>query len=147
MAVKQVSVFMENREGRLEQVTKTLRDEGINITSLSLAETEDYGILRLIVSDPERALTALKAADFSSRITMVVAVKVSHETGSFHKMLLELKDINIEYMYVLSTSEYASMIVKIADYEKAEKILTDKGYQLLTEEEAYKANVMKADEA
>ncbi|MDO5574276.1 MAG: ACT domain-containing protein [bacterium] len=144
MAVKQVSVFMENREGRLEEVTKTLKDEGINITSLSLAETSDYGILRLIVSDPERALTALKAADFSSRITKVVAVKLSHETGSFHKMLSELKNINIEYMYVLSTSEYASMIVKIADYEKAEKILTDKGYTLLSEGEAYNANVVQA---
>ncbi len=144
MAVKQVSVFMENREGRLEEVTKTLKDEGINITSLSLAETADYGILRLIVSDPERALTALKAADFSSRITNVVAVKLSHEIGSFHKMLSELKNINIEYMYVLSTSEYASMIVKIADYEKAEKILTDQGYTLLSEEEAYNANVVQA---
>ena len=134
MAVKQVSVFMENREGRLEEVTKTLKDEGINITSLSLAETSDYGILRLIVSDPERALTELKAADFSS----------SHEIGSFHKMLGELKNINIEYMYVLSTSEYASMIVKIADYEKAEKLLTDQGYALLSEEEAYHANVVQA---
>ncbi len=140
MAVKQVSVFMENREGRLLQVTETLMKESINIISLSLAETSDYGVLRLIVSDPEKALAALKAADFSSRITNVVAVKVSHETGSFHKMLGELKDINIEYMYVLSTDDYASMILKIADYERAEALLKDKGYELLKEEEAYTAN-------
>ena len=141
MAVKQVSVFMENREGRLLQVTETLMKERINITSISLAETSDYGVLRLIVSDPEKALAALKAADFSCRITNVVAVKVSHETGSFHKMLKELKDINIEYMYVLSTDEYASMILKIADYEKAEALLKAKGYELLKDDEAYKANM------
>ena len=140
MAIKQVSVFMENRAGRLEQMARILKEQDINITSLSLAETSDYGMLRLIVSNPQKALDALKAEGFSAKLTNVIAVKVSHETGSFYNMLKELKDINIEYMYVLSTSEYASMILKIADYETAEKLLQDKGYMLLKDEEAYKAN-------
>jgi len=140
MAVKQVSVFMENREGRLEKVTEVLKNENINITSLSLAETSDYGVLRLIVSDPERALLALKKADFSARITKVVAVKVSHMIGSFHTMLKVLENVNIEYMYVLSTFDFASMILKIKDYDNAEELLEKNGYELLKEEEAYKAN-------
>lgn len=137
MSVKQVSVFMENREGRLSKVMKTLADEKINVASLSMAETEDYGVLRLIVSQPKRALEVLKAHEISAKLTNVVAVKISNEIGSFNRMLQPLENLNIEYLYVLSTKNYVSMILKIADVETAEKQLTDAGYELLGEDEAY----------
>ncbi|NLG03273.1 MAG: ACT domain-containing protein [Clostridia bacterium] len=138
MSVKQVSVFMENREGRLSKVMKTLADEQINVASLSMAETEDYGVLRLIVSKPERALEVLKEHEISAKLTNVVAVKISNEIGSFNQLLKPLENLNIEYLYVLSTKSYVSMILKIADVVTAEKQLTDAGYELLSEEEAYK---------
>ena len=140
--VQQLSVFLENRAGRLDDVLKVLSEGGVNIVALSLADTADYGMLRMIVSDPHKGRVVLKEAGITAMLTDVIAFRVAHATGSLSKAMHQLVEgeINIEYMYVLSTSEYASMIVKIADYEKAEQILTDKGYTLLTEEEAYRAN-------
>lgn len=137
MAVKQVSVFIANKEGRIEKVTEVLRDANINITSLSLAESVDFGLLRLIVSDPERAKDVLKAAGLSAKTTDVIAVKISNNPGSLHELLTAVKDYNIEYMYVLSTSDTASMIMKIRDIENAESTLNTKGFKLLSPKEVY----------
>lgn len=137
MAVKQVSVFIANKEGRIEKVTEVLRDANINITSLSLAESVDFGLLRLIVSDPDKAKDVLKAAGLSAKTTDVIAVRISNKPGSLHELLTAVKNYNIEYMYVLSTSDTASMIMKIRDIENAESTLNTKGFKLLSAKEVY----------
>ncbi len=131
MAVKQVTVFIGNKEGRIEKVTEVLKENKINIGSLSLAESVDFGLLRLIVSDPERAKDALKAEGLSARLSDVIAVEISNAPGSLHELLTTLKDYNIEYMYVLSNTDKASMIMKIKDYESAEASLTTSGFRVL----------------
>ncbi len=135
MAVKQVTVFIANKEGRIEKVTQVLKDNDINITSLSLAESEDFGLLRLIVSDAERAKNVLKEAGLSAKTTDVIAVQISNEPGSLHDLLIAVKEYNIEYMYVLTAAESASMVMKIRDVEGAEKVLRDKGFVILSEQE------------
>lgn len=139
MAVKQVTIFIANQEGRLEKVTEILKKNEVNITSLSLAESVDFGLLRLIVSDPDKAVSCLKAEGLSARISKVIAVKISNAPGSLHELLTAVKEFNIEYMYVLSTSDYASMVMKIRDIESAEKVLSEKGFSLLAEDEVYTA--------
>ncbi len=135
MAVKQVTVFIGNKEGRIEKVTEVLKTNGINISSLSLAESVDFGLLRLIVSDPEKAKDALKAEGLSARLSDVIAVEISNEAGSLHELLTALVDFNIEYMYVLSSSDTASMIMKIKDHEAAETVLRSSGFTVLTQSE------------
>ena len=137
MAVKQVTIFIANQEGRIERVTEVLKDNEVNITSLSLAESVDFGLLRLIVSDPNKAVSCLKAAGLSARLSNVIAVRIPNEPGSLHELLTTVKEFNIEYMYVLSTDKYASMIMKIHDIEEAEEVLSKKGFKLLTEQEVY----------
>ena len=109
MFVKQLSVFIENREGRLEQVTEVLKEENINILSLSMADTTEYGMLRMVVSDPERARTALRSKGFSAMLTDVLAVKLEDHVGELHKMthILCSKGLNIEYMYALAPEKTA----------------------------------------
>ncbi len=138
MAVKQVSVFIANKEGRIEKVTQVLKDANINITSLSLAEAVDFGLLRMIVSDPDAAITVLKQDGLSAKTTDVIAVQIGHTPGSLHELLTTVSAFNIEYMYVLSAKETASMIMKIRDYEAAEKVLAENGFKVLTPEEVYK---------
>ena len=137
MAVKQVTIFIANQEGRIEKVTEILKKNEVNITSLSLAESVDFGLLRLIVSDPDKAVACLKAEGLSARLSKVIAVRISNEPGSLHELLTAVKEFNIEYMYVLSTDQYASMVMKIGNIEEAEKVLTDSGFTLLTEKEVY----------
>ena len=131
MAVKQVTVFIGNKEGRIEKVTEVLKENSINISSLSLAESVDFGLLRLIVSDPEKAKDALKAEGLSARLSDVIAVEISNAPGSLHELLTALVDFNIEYMYVLSSSDRASMIMKIKDYEAAESVISTSGFKVL----------------
>ena len=132
MAVKQVTVFIGNKEGRIEKVTEVLKTNGINISSLSLAESVDFGLLRLIVSDPEKAKDALKAEGLSARLSDVIAVEISNKAGSLHELLTALVDFNIEYMYVLSSSDTASMIMKIKDIAGAESVITKNGFKVLS---------------
>ena len=135
MAVKQVTVFIGNKEGRIEKVTEILKENSINISSLSLAESVDFGLLRLIVSDPEKAKDALKAEGLSARLSDVIAVQISNAPGSLHELLTALKDFNIEYMYVLSSGETASMIMKIKDHEAAESVIGTSGFKVLGQDE------------
>lgn len=143
MFVKQLSVFIENREGRLEQVTEVLKNENVNIVSLSLADTSEYGMLRMIVNDPEKAKKVLKENGFSAMLTDVIAVRLPHEVGMLQKLLnvLYSAEINIEYMYALATGkDNASMIVKTSDGEKALKALEADGMIVYKAEEAYCIN-------
>ena len=138
MAVKQVTVFIGNKEGRIEKVTEVLKASGINISSLSLAESVDFGLLRLIVSDPEKAKDSLKSEGLSARLSDVIAVEISNAPGSLHDLLTALKDYNIEYMYVLSNADKASMIMKIKDIAGAEATISAAGFGVLTQSEVCK---------
>lgn len=138
MFIHQLSVFIENREGRLEQVLETLKENNINIISLSLADTSDYGMLRMIVSDPELGKKALKEAGFSAMLTEVLAVKLSHQVGQLQVLLSEIckAGINIEYTYALATgNDDASIVIKPADLEKAASVLETTGVELIRAEE------------
>lgn len=140
MAIKQLSVFIENRTGRLEKVTETLKENGINITSMSLADTSEYGLLRMIVSNPAEGKRVLKEAGFSAMLTDVLAVRLPNKIGMLHELLKVLEDVNIEYMYALATNENASMVIKISDIEAGKQSLAKFGFELVSEEIAYTIN-------
>lgn len=131
MFIKQLSVFIENRAGRLEEVTEILKQNGINITSLSLADTSEYGMLRMIVSDPTNGRKALKDAGFSVMLTDVIAAKLPNGIGMLNHLLKILNGVNIEYMYALATNENAALILKISNNEAAVKALKENGIELL----------------
>ena len=137
MFVKQLSVFIENREGRLEQVTDVLKTQNINILSLSMADTTEYGMLRMVVSDPELAKKALREEGFSAMLTDVLAVKLEDQVGELHKLthILCSQGLNIEYMYALASADRRAMIVKASDGETAGKAIQDGGLVLYTNEE------------
>ena len=138
MFVKQLSVFIENREGRLEEVLQVLKQCGVNIVSLSLADTSDYGLLRLLVTDPEAGKEALKKSGFSAMLTDVLAIRLSHQVGKLQELLEAICDenINIEYMYALSTGkDDASIVLKASDLEKAAKTLQAKGVEIMSARE------------
>lgn len=132
MFVKQLSVFMENRQGRLEQATEVLKGNGINILSMSMADTTEYGMLRMVVSDPERAKNALREKGFSAMLTDVLAVRLEDQVGALHKLthILCSKGLNIEYMYALASGECRAMIVKASDGEAAARAVLDGGLAL-----------------
>jgi len=134
MLIKQLSVFIENREGRLEKVLDTLKKSGINIISLSLADTADYGLLRLIVSNPELGKETLRKNGFSAMLTDVMAIKLSHRVGQLQELLAVIckASINIEYMYALSTGkDDASIILKASDVDKAVNLLEAQGVEII----------------
>lgn len=137
MFVKQLSVFIENREGRLEQVTEVLKRENINILSLSMADTTEYGMLRMIVSSPERAREGLRETGFSAMLTDVLAVKLEDQVGELHKLthILCGQGLNIEYMYALASSNRRAIIVKASDGKTAAETVTAGGLELYTNEE------------
>ena len=137
MFVKQLSVFIENREGRLEQVTDVLKTQNINILSLSMADTTEYGMLRMVVSNPEVAKKALREEGFSAMLTDVLAVKLEDKVGELHKMthILCSQGLTIEYMYALASANRRAMIVKASDGETAAKAVVDGGLELYSNEE------------
>jgi len=138
MTAKQLSVFIENRHGRLGEVLSVLKKNSVNILSMSLADTTEYGLLRLIVNNPEKGKTALIAEGFSSMITDVLVIKIPHKTGSLQEILqiISDRDIGIEYMYGLSIEgEDASVVMKTNDIEKASGVLKELAIETLTANE------------
>lgn len=143
MLIKQLSVFIENKVGRLEKVTKVLVDHNINIASFSLADTAEYGMLRMIVSDPETGIRVLKEEGFSAKLTDVIAVKIAQKPGTLHEVLKVLFEagLSVEYMYTLSTTgRDTSIIMKISDLTRALKVLKENGYEVCSAKEAYEIN-------
>ncbi len=143
MFIKQLTVFIENREGRLEKVSETLKANNINISSLSLADTSEYGLLRMIVSDPQNAKKVLKENGFSAMLTDVIAVRIPDKVGMLQALLKALSDktLNIEYMYALTNgSDNAAMIIKVNNPENAVEAIKCSNLELVTPEEAYKIN-------
>jgi hypothetical protein len=138
MTVKQVSVFLENKRGRLAEVTAILNTERINIRALALADTADFGVLRLIVSDVEPCLRALRGRGFIAQATDVIAVEIPDRPGGLHGILSQLDGsaINVEYMYafVERMGSNAVVIFKIDDPLKAAEVLRKAGVTILTEQ-------------
>jgi hypothetical protein len=126
MIAKQVTVFLENKLGRLNEVTHILGEAGINISAFSIADTSDFGVLRMIVPDPEKAAEVLKANDFSVQLTGVVIMTIPNKPGSLAKALEVLSDENIfiEYLYAFSMQEDAAVVViRPSEIERCAKVL------------------------
>ncbi len=135
---KQLTVFVENKKGSLKKVTRLLGEEGINIISFALADTQEYGLLRMMVSDPEKALKVLKKEDISVSLTDVTAVAISNRVGTLHNLLDLIEDFDIQYMYVFSNrDDIAGVILKITRKLEAEELLLEEGYQLLDHKTFY----------
>jgi hypothetical protein len=136
MNIKQIAIFLENKKGRLADVAKALSAAGVNIRALSLAETTDFGVLRLIVNDPDKAAAELKKAGFVAQLTDVIAVEVEDKPGGLSRILdvFDRHDINIEYMYafVEKRVENAVVIFKIDGKEKAHAALKEAGIPVVT---------------
>ncbi|HKL82494.1 MAG TPA: ACT domain-containing protein [Desulfobacter sp.] len=136
---EQISIFIENKEGRLAEVTAILRDAGVNIRALSLADTTDFGVLRLIVNDNDKATTALRDQGFTVGKTRVLAVEVNDVPGGLNQVLdpLSEQDVNVEYMYAFANPQCknAIMIFRFDDLEKAKVVLAEQGIKVIDKEE------------
>ena len=139
MAIKQLSVFLENRHGTLIEVTDLLAKEGIDIRAMSLADTQDFGILRLIVNDPEKAKASLAGIGFAATINEVTAVAIDDNPGALSNVIrvMSENDINIEYMYAfLSTHKgNAYVVLRVADNTTTAEVLEKNGVVLVTEDD------------
>lgn len=139
MELKQISVFLENRKGRLAEVARVLGNEGINIRALSLADTSDFGILRLIVNDAGRAVKVLRDGGYTVRETEVVAVEVDDRPGGLAAVLQALSkaDVNVEYMYafVEKSQNKAVLVFRFEDLPRAIQALKEGKIRVLTGEE------------
>ena len=140
--IQQLSVFLENREGRLDTVLKILAENDVNIVALSLADTSDYGMLRMIVSDPHKGKAALKDAGITAMLTDVVALRVPHATGSLSKAMHQIVEgeIYVEYMYAFANGADAAAVLKSDDPARVIDILKGSGFDVYTADEAYQAN-------
>lgn len=135
MYIRQVSIFLENRYGRMREVSQALSEEGINMVAFCMADTSDYGLLRTVVSEPERAVEVLKEKGFSAVTTEVLAVKLERKVGELERFLEILSDsaINVEYIYIVNTP-VASLVFKPSDLKKAAEAITAAGICLVGEE-------------
>ena len=135
MAVKQISVFVENKPGRLAEITSILRDNNIDIRALTLADTTKFGILRLIVDDPDSAEKALKRAALTVSLTSVIVIGVDDRPGGLCNALnlLSANGVAVEYMYAFISREAsrAFVILRVDDEEKSVEVLTEGGFRLL----------------
>lgn len=130
MFAKQLTVFIENRAGRLSEVLNVLKENDVNIISMSLADTTEYGLLRLIVDKATYGKDKLTECGFSSLLSDVSIIKIPHKAGSLQSLLklIDKNDVNIEYMYGLSVdSDKAYVVLKTSDIALTDKILTDNG--------------------
>ncbi|MDR0918924.1 MAG: ACT domain-containing protein [Oscillospiraceae bacterium] len=135
MLIKQVSVFVENKTGRLSAILNILKDKKINIRALSIADTHDFGILRLITDNPDNAYNALKNEDCTVTVNDLIAVCIGDEPGCLAAIvdLLAKNDINIEYMYDFNShsNDFASIVLRVTDNLKAIEILKSNDIRLL----------------
>ena len=139
MSVKQLSVFAENKNGSIYEITKALSDAGINLRAFSIADTQNYGILRLIVSDPRAAALALSNDGRIVSVTDVVSVQIPDEEGGLTALLRVLSeaDIAVEYLYafVASPADHAYVVLRVEDNAKTEALLQKNGFVLLTDDD------------
>ena len=137
MAIKQLTVFVENKQGTLVEITDTLAKNNVNIRALSIADTQDFGILRLIVTDNETATGALTEHGFLVKTTDVVGVKIGDAPGKLSKALevLDEAEINMEYLYAFMarTEKHAYVVLRVADNAAAEAALEGAGFHMITD--------------
>ena len=131
MKITQISIFLENEAGRLAEVTRVLKDGGVNLRAIMVADTADFGILRVIADDPEKAIAVLHAANFTTKTTSVLAVTVKDKVGSLSDVLdiFARNSINIEYLYAaLNVKEETAVIIfKVEDIEKGLAVVKENG--------------------
>ncbi|MBR2810147.1 MAG: amino acid-binding protein [Solobacterium sp.] len=139
MSIKQISVFLENKPGTLQKMTAVLAANKVDMRALSLAETKDFGIARLIVDDVLHAVNVLKDADFIASLNSVLAVEIPDEAGGLNSLLQNFADesVNIEYMYAFlgTKTGHACMIFRTSDTKASERKLVGKGIRILTQED------------
>ena len=141
MQIKQLSVFVENTQGRLADITAKIAEANIDIRALSLADTTDFGILRLIVDKPEEAVLILKESGLTVSLTNVIAIGIDDTPGGFAKAVRVLanSDISIEYLYVFvsRSDNLAYVILRVEDNDKAVKVLTEGGIPVVGQEDIF----------
>jgi len=142
MKVTQVSVFMENTPGRLAEVTKSLGKANINILALTIAETGEFGVLRMIVDDAKKAVEVLRKSDFTTATTEVLAIEIPNKPGSLARIvdIFQKEGINIEYVYafVAHSRDGALIVMRFENVDQALKVLTKNKITVLTNEEVVK---------
>ncbi len=133
MLIKQLSVFLENKSGRLSEALGTLGNESINIKALTIADTEEFGIVRMIVSDPEKGYNILRNKGFSVNLVEVISIATPSECGSFARALKILSDenISIEYIYAFSVADKAAIVLRTEDTGKALEAIRRNNMELL----------------
>ena len=140
MKAKQLSVFLENKSGRLTEVTDAMGAAGINISALSIADNSDFGILRCIVSDPQEAYKVLKEAGFAVKLTDVIGFTCPNTSGSLALVLRYLSDqgIFIEYMYSFANGDVANIVIRPSDIDACDRILKEKKVDLIAASDLYR---------
>ena len=140
MIAKQLSIFLENKSGRLTEVTEVLAKENINLSALCIAENADFGILRGIVSDPDKAYRVLKEHHFAVNITDVIGISCPNIPGALAKVLqyLSAEGVFIEYMYSFASNQIANVVIRPSNLEKCIAVLKEKKVDLLAANELYK---------
>ena len=142
MIVEQICIFLENKSGRLSEVTRAIEDAGVNIRALSVADTSDFGILRIIANDNDKAVNSLKSKNFTVSKSEVIAAEISDTPGALSNLLdiLEKAEINVEYMYAFleRVSDKAVMIFRFDENSKAVETLQSNGITLLDGNQVYK---------
>ena len=142
MSLKQLTIFVENRQGTLVTITDTLAKHNVNIRALSIADTQDFGILRLIVNDNDTALKTLSAEGYLIKTTDVVGVKIGDAPGKLSTALnvLDENNINMEYLYAFMsrTEKHAYVVLRVADNDAAESALEKAGFHLITDADVAK---------
>lgn len=128
--MKQLSVFVENKSGRLRMVTSILKEKEINILAMSLADTKEYGLLRMIVQKADIALDCLREAGFAAMLTEVIVVKVKNDPGELDTLLLCLDGISIEYMYSMAFHEITAIVLRVSDYTNGMEALKRSGCEI-----------------
>ena len=142
MSLKQLTIFVQNKQGALVDITETLAKHEVNIRALSIADTQEFGILRLIVNDNDTALRTLSDEGYLLRTTDVVGVKIGDAPGKLSKALKVLDEnaINVEYLYAFMarTEKHAYVVLRVADNAKAEAALENAGFHLITDADVLK---------
>ena len=136
MKVKQISVFLENKNGRLAEVTRILSEENISLRALTIADTADFGILRIISEQPEKTLEVLKKNKFTARVTEVIGVRLTDKPGALHEVMeiFEENNVNIEYLYstLMAEDNHVVIMFKVDDIDYGLDIIKNNGMEAIT---------------
>ena len=137
MSLKQLTIFVENKQGSLVDITDTLAQNNVNLRALSIADTQDFGLLRLIVNDNDTALSALSDKGYVLKVTEVVGVKIGDAPGKLSKALSVLAEagVNVEYLYAFMarTEKHAYVVLRVEDNNEAESVLVSAGFKMISE--------------